>query len=76
MVLIEGGTFKMGSGAGDPDARDDEKPSHTVVVSPFLIGKHEVSQAEWERAGEQVTLDVSYNVRWGNLSEAAVVGTR
>lgn len=32
--------------------------------------------ARFRFAGEQVTLDVSYNVRWGSLTEAPVVGTR
>jgi CubicO group peptidase (beta-lactamase class C family) len=27
-------------------------------------------------SGDQVTLDVSYNIRWGNLTEPQVVGTR
>jgi len=27
-------------------------------------------------AGDQVTLDVSYNIRWGNMTEPQVVGTR
>jgi CubicO group peptidase (beta-lactamase class C family) len=32
--------------------------------------------ARFRYAGEQVTLDVSYNIRWGSLTEAPVVGTR
>ncbi len=32
--------------------------------------------ARFRFAGEQVTLDVSYNIRWGALSEAPVTGTR
>jgi formylglycine-generating enzyme required for sulfatase activity len=43
MVLVEGGTFTMGSNNGN----DDEKPVHTVVVESFYIGKHEVTQKEW-----------------------------
>jgi len=33
----------------DPDAGDNEEPVHEVMLSPFLVGKFEVSQAEWER---------------------------
>lgn len=34
MVYVEGGTFKMGN--------------RNVILSPFYIGKYEVTQAEWE----------------------------
>ena len=43
-ALVEGGSFQMGSTDGD----DDEKPVHQVTVSPFWIGKYEVTQAEWQ----------------------------
>jgi formylglycine-generating enzyme required for sulfatase activity len=44
MVLVEGGTFQMGSANGD----GDEKPVHTVTVKSFYMGKYEVTQKEWE----------------------------
>ncbi|SOD96452.1 SUMF1/EgtB/PvdO family nonheme iron enzyme [Spirosoma fluviale] len=40
MVYIPGGTFQMGD--------KYEVPVHTVTVSPFLIGKYEVTQRQWE----------------------------
>jgi adhesin HecA-like repeat protein len=43
MVLVEGGTFQMGSNNGD----SDEKPVHTVTVKSFYMGKYEVTQKEW-----------------------------
>ena len=43
MVLVQGGTFQMGSNDGD----DDEKPVHRVTVKDFYIGKYEVTQAQW-----------------------------
>jgi len=43
MVLVEGGTFQMGSKSGE----SDEKPMHSVRVSSFYIGKYEVTQKEW-----------------------------
>ena len=52
MVLIDGGSFLMGSPESDAGAGADEKPPWTVTVSPFLIAKHEVSQEEWERVME------------------------
>ncbi len=53
-VRLPGGKFLMGaqktdlSGPNyDPDARDEEGPVHQVTLSPFLIGKYEVTQADW-----------------------------
>jgi formylglycine-generating enzyme required for sulfatase activity len=43
MVFVEGGTFQMGSEAGE----SDEKPVHYVTLSSFNIGKYEVTQAQW-----------------------------
>ncbi|KAA0263574.1 MAG: formylglycine-generating enzyme family protein [Chlorobiota bacterium] len=44
MVIVQGGTFTMGSTDGDLY----EKPTHQVTVSSFLIGKYEVTKALWE----------------------------
>jgi len=44
MVLVEGGTFQMGSNSGD----DSEKPVHDVLINSFYISNHEVTQREWE----------------------------
>ena len=44
-VGIPSGSFCMGSNDGDTD----EKPVHKVIISrPFLIGKYEVTQAQWQ----------------------------
>ncbi|MBW6516630.1 MAG: formylglycine-generating enzyme family protein [Candidatus Cloacimonetes bacterium] len=45
MVLVEGGTFKMGSEMGKP--RDWAIPVHTVSVESFYIGKFLVTQKDW-----------------------------
>ncbi|MBI4728191.1 MAG: SUMF1/EgtB/PvdO family nonheme iron enzyme, partial [Acidobacteria bacterium] len=45
MVRIAGGTFQMGS----TDGRDDEKPVHSVTLSAYSIGKHEVTNEQFER---------------------------
>lgn len=44
MVLVQGGTFMMGSNDGGLD----EKPVHRVTVGSFLIGKYQVTQLLWE----------------------------
>ncbi|MDR1277211.1 MAG: SUMF1/EgtB/PvdO family nonheme iron enzyme, partial [Treponema sp.] len=43
MVLVEGGTFQMGSTNG----QDWEKPVHAVTVKSFYMGKYEITQKEW-----------------------------
>ena len=45
MRLIPGGEFIMGSAAG----RADETPDHRVEIRPFLMGQHEVTNAEYAR---------------------------
>jgi len=44
MVLVEGGTFIMGSNYWGYD----EEPEHAVTVNSFYIGKYEVTQKEWK----------------------------
>ena len=49
MVYVKGGTFTMGATAEQgSDADSDEKPTHSVTVSDFYIGKYEVTQAQWK----------------------------
>jgi formylglycine-generating enzyme required for sulfatase activity len=43
MELMPGGQFLM----GDQKGYNDERPPHNVSLSPFYIGKYEVTQAEW-----------------------------
>jgi len=45
LVSIPGGSFTMGSNDGAPD----EQPEHEVTISPFAIGKYEVTNEEYER---------------------------
>ena len=46
MVSMPGGTFRMGdlNGGGE----DVERPVHSVTVSDFKLGKHEVTFAQWD----------------------------
>jgi formylglycine-generating enzyme required for sulfatase activity len=46
VVLIPGGTFIMGSPAGEAGRYDDEV-QHEVTVSSFYMGKHEVTEQEY-----------------------------
>jgi formylglycine-generating enzyme required for sulfatase activity len=43
MLAIPGGEFMMGSPQNEALRRADEGPQHKVKISPFWIGKHEVT---------------------------------
>ena len=48
MVYVPGGTFTMGAtGEQGSDAWDNEKPTHSVMLSSYYIGQTEVTQALW-----------------------------
>jgi len=48
MIFVKGGTFAMGCiAARANECEDDEKPAHSVTLSDFYIGKHEVTQRQW-----------------------------
>ncbi len=87
LVLLPGGTFWMGaqrheeSGPNyDPRAFGNEGPVHSVTLSPFFVGKYEVTQGQWLRwmgsnpsasrnLGE-LSLPVT-NVSWNDVDAAA-----
>jgi formylglycine-generating enzyme required for sulfatase activity len=73
-VFLPGGRFLMGS-PEDEEGRKDHEHQHEVRLSPFLIAKHEVSQAEWKRiaatnpsrhAGDDLPVD---QVSWNDCRE-------
>ncbi|MEM6253920.1 MAG: SUMF1/EgtB/PvdO family nonheme iron enzyme [Cyanobacteria bacterium P01_D01_bin.156] len=55
LVPIEGGLFQMGSPEGE--GADDEKPQHKVTVQPFLMGRYEVTQAQWKVVADMPTIE-------------------
>jgi formylglycine-generating enzyme required for sulfatase activity len=48
MVPIKGGKFSMGSPDGEPGHKADEAPQHEVEISPFWMGKYEVTWNEYD----------------------------
>ena len=59
-VLVQPGSFAMGSGAGDAV----EKPAHPATISaPFYLGKYEVTQDQWQ----QVMGNNPSNIKGTNL---------
>jgi formylglycine-generating enzyme required for sulfatase activity len=47
MVEIPGGAFLMGSPESEAGRLESEGPQHEITVSPFYMGKYEVTQAQW-----------------------------
>ena len=48
MILIPQGKFIMGSPLSEPGHKDDELQHQVVFSRPYLIGKYEVTQEQWE----------------------------
>lgn len=48
MISVKGGTFTMGGTSEQGAVDDDEKPTHSVTLSDYYIGKYEVTQALWK----------------------------
>jgi serine/threonine protein kinase/formylglycine-generating enzyme required for sulfatase activity len=49
LVLIPAGKFLMGSPPEEKDRRDDEEQHEVEITRPFYLGRHEVTQAEYEK---------------------------
>jgi formylglycine-generating enzyme required for sulfatase activity len=60
MVAIPGGTFTMGSPAGE--GNDYEKPQHQVTVPPFFMGKYPITQAQWQAIAYRADLKVKQDL--------------
>ncbi len=48
-VLVPGGSFEMGCHANAGKCDSDEKPVRTVRLDGFWMGKHEVTQGQWQK---------------------------
>jgi formylglycine-generating enzyme required for sulfatase activity len=48
MVQLSGGDFNMGVPELEPEAEPEEGPPHTVKLSPFFIGRREITQEQWK----------------------------
>ena len=78
MVRITGGSFTMGckDAQRDGNCADDEKPSRTVQVAAFSLGRYEVTQAQWRAVmGENPSYFKNCdncpveNVSWNDIQE-------
>lgn len=53
MILLPGGTFRMGNDMSDGFPADGEGPSRDVTVSPFYIAPHTVTNKEFAQFVEE-----------------------
>ncbi|MDA1047857.1 MAG: SUMF1/EgtB/PvdO family nonheme iron enzyme [Verrucomicrobia bacterium] len=49
MLWVEPGAFDMGSPTSEPNRRSDETQHQVTLTNGFWLGKHEVTQAQWEQ---------------------------
>ncbi|MGK7907508.1 MAG: formylglycine-generating enzyme family protein [Synechococcus sp.] len=54
MMLIRGGTFLMGSPAGEIGSNDSEQPQHKVTVPTFFMSRTPITQAQWKRVADPI----------------------
>ena len=81
MVYIEGGPMTMGiTDSLAKDANYDNHPAHEICLSPYYIGKYEVTEEEWllimgtepsdKSNGKEVSLSCPVdNVSWDDCQE-------
>ena len=47
MVFVQGGSYTRGCSTGDSACEPTEKPTHSVTLSDYYIGKYELTNAQW-----------------------------
>ncbi len=70
MVLIEGGSYPIGSAHG----RESTRPGHTVTLDPFLIDVYEVTNAQFAAFLNTLRVTAKRDVRAGELRPDDVEG--
>jgi formylglycine-generating enzyme required for sulfatase activity len=74
LIWVRPGSFLMGSPEDEPDRTTDEGPQHRVTLTRgFHLGKHEVTQAQWQALMRTVPWSGEDNVQVGPNSPAVNV---
>ncbi|WP_282778334.1 SUMF1/EgtB/PvdO family nonheme iron enzyme [Phaeodactylibacter xiamenensis] len=68
MAFVKGGTFQMGSTEGS----SDKKPVHSVTVSDFYIGRHEVTFEEYDAYCEATGKSKPNDEGWGRARRPVI----
>lgn len=63
MVVIRGGTFRMGDLQGD--GTPDQRPVHDVTIRPFSMGKYEITFDEYELFARLTNRNLPSDEAWG-----------
>jgi formylglycine-generating enzyme required for sulfatase activity len=69
MASIPGGSFQMGSSDGDAD----EKPVHSVTMSPFKMGRTPVTVAMWKEYCAATGKVMPKKTSWGWIDDHPIV---
>lgn len=70
MVTVEGGTFLIGDFY--ERANSDALPIHEVQVDPFLLGKYEVTYAQYDQFASKTGRELPDDGRYGRENRAVV----
>jgi len=65
MVVLEGGTFLMGSPPDEPQRDSDEGPQRVVNIPSFAIAKHEVTFEEYDLFAQATGRPLPDDEGWG-----------
>jgi hypothetical protein len=69
MVLVQGGSFQMGSQNGGAD----ELPVHEVILDDFYIGKYEVTVGQYRKFCEKTGYEMPPPPTWGWVNDHPMV---
>ncbi len=73
MIFVKGGTFVMGCKDGrDQYCLDHDKPAHQVTLSDFLIGKTEVTFAEYDAFCAATRFEKPKDEGWGRSQRPVI----
>lgn len=71
MVQIPGGTFTMGSPAGEAERYSNESPQHQVTVPGFFMGKYAVTQEQYQ-AIMGSNINIFQKIRGNNIFQKII----
>jgi formylglycine-generating enzyme required for sulfatase activity len=69
LMLIPAGEFQMGAPEDEPDSNASERPQHRVKLSPFLMGRTPVTQAQWRVVSGYPQQDIELKPSPSNFKE-------
>jgi formylglycine-generating enzyme required for sulfatase activity len=70
MIVVKGGTFKMGS--PDPEHHKGEYPPHEVSVAQFAVSRFELTFAEWDACAAHGDCRGDIGAEWGRDQQPVI----